>query len=335
MLKDLSINEWDIIIIQVESLFRIEFTARLFVAILDKANAIMYQISNAFTNKSTLVFLKAYRGEDILIVDNRYQPRVNEMVEILYDLNSEAKVMRIGYEFLRQGKRVAFVSTRAVMARALVEKAYKLSKPDNSPVRAHAYYGNMDGKQRQKDFSNINDAWSELDCVAYTNIVEAGISFKITGHFDIVIAITNIATPVHIEALAQMFYRICHENIRAELETDESPASYSQYRVSLQIMKVDESQKVIGNRKKVCNEIRVEALVIKEADFNEIATSQNLDSEEAEVLKFDQECHDEENAMKGLKAEENKQWKIACYKAEKNLEKLVAKDLRKSYSAKH
>ncbi|CAI2178663.1 18386_t:CDS:2 [Funneliformis geosporum] len=255
MLKDLSINEWDIIIIQVESLFRIEFTARLFVAILDKANAIMYQISNAFTNKSTLVFLKAYRGEDILIVDNRYQPRVNEMVEILYDLNSEAKVMRIGYEFLRQGKRVAFVSTRAVMARALVEKAYKLSKPDNSPVRAHAYYGNMDGKQRQKDFSNINDAWSELDCVAYTNIVEAGISFKITGHFDIVIAITNIATPVHIEALAQMFYRIC-----------DSPCHI--------------------------------------------------------------QGHDEENAMKGLKAEENKQWKIACYKAEKNLEKLVAKDLR-------
>ena len=47
---------------------------------------------------------------------------------------------------------MAFVSTRAVMARALVEKASKLSKPDNSPVRAHVYYGNMDGKQRQKTF---------------------------------------------------------------------------------------------------------------------------------------------------------------------------------------
>jgi hypothetical protein len=27
---------------------------------------------NAFANKSTLAFLKAYRGEDIRIVDNRY-----------------------------------------------------------------------------------------------------------------------------------------------------------------------------------------------------------------------------------------------------------------------
>ena len=39
--------------------------------------------------------------------------------------------------------------------------------------------------------------------------------------------------------------------------------------------------------------------------------------------------------MKGLKAEENIQWEIACYKAKENLEKLVAEDLRKSYLANH
>src|SRR3989440_7261981 len=111
-----------------------------------------------------------------------------------------------GYDHLRQGKRVAFVSTGVVMARVLVEKASKLSKPDNSPIRARAYYGDMDGKQRQKDFSDINVTWSKLDCIAYTNTVEAGISFEVTGHFDIVIAITNIATSVHVEALAQMLY---------------------------------------------------------------------------------------------------------------------------------
>ena len=33
------------------------------------------------------------------------------------------------------------------MAWALVNKASKLQRPDNSPVRACAYYGNMDGKQ--------------------------------------------------------------------------------------------------------------------------------------------------------------------------------------------
>ena len=39
--------------------------------------------------------------------------------------------------------------------------------------------------------------------------------------------------------------------------------------------------------------------------------------------------------MKGLKAEENVQWEFACYRSEENLEKSVAEDLRKSYSANH
>uniref|UniRef100_U9SSV5 Uncharacterized protein n=1 Tax=Rhizophagus irregularis (strain DAOM 181602 / DAOM 197198 / MUCL 43194) TaxID=747089 RepID=U9SSV5_RHIID len=246
--------------------------------------------------------------------------------------------MRIGYDLLRQGKRVAFVSTGAVMARALVEKASKLFKPDNSPVKARAYYGNMDGKQRQKDFSNIDVAWGELDCVAYTNTVEAGISFEVTGHFDIVIAITNITTPVHVEALAQMLYRIrdCprhivsvfyqknsnelfrpsgRENIRAELasarpnnlpiaikghrEWDSNVVSYKIDKSPAVITFIEvEHQKRLSARyfiEKLCsliairNEVRIEALVIKETDFDAVATSRNLDLEEAENLKFDQE----------------------------------------------
>jgi hypothetical protein len=187
MQEDLSINEWNIIIVQVESLFHVEFTAHPFVAILDEANAIMCQISSdtnarksenalrdvlrsarhvvamdAFANISTLTFLKVYHGEDIRIIDNRYQPHVGEKVEILYDLNSRAEVIRIGFELLKREKRVAFVSTGAVMARALVEKASKLVKPDNLPIRARAYCGDMDGKQQQKDFSDINVAWVSL-----------------------------------------------------------------------------------------------------------------------------------------------------------------------------
>ncbi|CAJ0838154.1 5854_t:CDS:1 [Entrophospora sp. SA101] len=316
---------------------------------------------DAFANESTLTFLKAYCGENVRVIDNKYQPRIGEIVEILYDPNSGAEAMQIGYEFLKQGKRVAFVSTGAVMARALVERASKLTKPDNSPIKARAYYGDMDGKQRQKDFSDINTAWGELDCIAYTNTVEAGISFDVTGHFDIVIAITNIATPVHVEALAQMLYRIrdCprrivsvfyqknsnelflppgRENIRAELASarpndlptaikghhewdsnaisykiDESPAILTFIKVehqkrlsaryfieklcsliastgaSLKLIKMDENKEIIGNRKKVRNEIKAEALVIKDTDFDAVTTSRNLTPEEAEFLKLDSE----------------------------------------------
>ncbi|CAI2186625.1 9108_t:CDS:2, partial [Funneliformis geosporum] len=402
MQEDLSINEWDIIIVQVESLFHVEFTARPFVAILDEANAIMCQMSSgtnaqesenvmrdilrsarhvlamdAFVNKSTLAFFRAYHGEDIHIVDNGYQPRIGEKVKFIYDLNSGAEAMRIGYDLLRQGKH-----------------------PDNSPVRSRAYYGDMDGKQRQIDFSNINVAWSKLDCIAYTNTVEAGISFEVTGHFDIVIAITNITTPVHVEALAQMLYRIrdCsrrivsifyqknsndlfrplgHENIRAELanarpnnlptsikdhcewnsntvsyKINESPAVITFIEVehqkhlsaryfieklcslvastgaSLQLIKMDESRGVIGNCKKVCNGIRVEALVIKETDFNAVATFRNLDPEEAENLKFDQE-------RSILDTIAFKCFYIQNIYARYNSEKSVVEDLHKSYSFNH
>src|SRR3954454_25308069 len=118
MQGDLSINEWDIIIVQIESLFRVKFTTCSFVAILNEANAIMHQMSsgtnaqesenamrdvlrsarhvlamNAFAIKSILAFLKTYRGEDIRIIDNRYQSCVGEMVEFIYDSDSEAEAM--------------------------------------------------------------------------------------------------------------------------------------------------------------------------------------------------------------------------------------------------
>ncbi|CAI2200011.1 19190_t:CDS:1, partial [Funneliformis geosporum] len=231
--QNLSVDKWDIIIVQVESLSRIEFSARQLVAILDETNAILRQMNSganaresenamrdilrtaqhvlamdAFANESTLTFLKAYRGENIRVIDNKFQPLVGKTVEYLYDPNSGAEAMRIGCELLQQGKRVAFVLTSCNMARALVEKASKLQRPDNSPVKARAYYGDMDGKQRKKDFSDINMAWGELDCVAYTSTVEAGISFEKTDHFDAVIGITNIVTPVNVEAFVQMMFRI-------------------------------------------------------------------------------------------------------------------------------
>ena len=103
-------------------------------------------VVDTFANISILTFLQIYYDENICVVDNKYQLCIDETVEFIYDLNSRAEVMRIEYDLLRQSKRVAFVSTRMVMTRVLVEKVSKLFKPDNLPVRTHAYYGDMNGK---------------------------------------------------------------------------------------------------------------------------------------------------------------------------------------------
>ena len=78
----------------------------------------------------------------------------------------------------------------------------------------------------------------------------------------------------------------------------------------------------IDNWNNICNRKFVENFSLPEAQKHFLWLSY-----------FRRQGHDEENAMKGLKAEENIQWEIACYKAEENLEKSVAEDLRKSYSA--
>ncbi|RHZ56118.1 hypothetical protein Glove_406g23 [Diversispora epigaea] len=203
------------------------------IAILDEANATMRQMTSgvharessnamcdllnvtthvvamdAFANDSTLAFLKSYRGENVQVIDNKYQPRRGEIVKLLYDPDKGSEAIRRGLRMLQESKHVAFVMTSYKKARALANQVSKLQKPDGSFILSRVYFDQMDGKQRQDDFANIDATWSSLDCVIYTSTVEAGISFEISGYFDAVIGITNITTPVHVEAFAQMLFRI-------------------------------------------------------------------------------------------------------------------------------
>ncbi|CAG8824674.1 20035_t:CDS:2, partial [Gigaspora rosea] len=140
--------------------------------ILDEANSIMRQMASgiharesenamrdllksavhvvamdAFANESTLAFLRQYRGENIRVFDNKYQPRKSETVKILYDLNKGSEAIRKGLEMLKEAN-----------------QASKLQKPDGSCVLSRVYFSQMDGKQRQNDFADINATWSGLDC---------------------------------------------------------------------------------------------------------------------------------------------------------------------------
>ncbi|CAI2179391.1 198_t:CDS:2 [Funneliformis geosporum] len=323
---------------------------------------------DAFVNASTLTFLKAYYGENIRVIDNKFQPLIDKTVEYLYDPNSGAKAMRIGYKLLQQGKHVAFVLTSCSMARALVEKASKLPKSDNSHIRA-----------------------------SYTSIVEADISFKKTNYFEAVIGITNITTPVNVEAFIQMIFQIrdckkCilsfyyqknssdlfrppgYENICAELESarlnnlptairrhrewdknivsyklDQSPAVISYLEVehrkrfsarnfieiscsliastgaSLQLIKMDESQGVIGNCK------RIHTMALKRFYM------QNLYGKDMDIEDWNNLCN--KKFVERFSPPEPRKYflRLSHFRkqAEENLEKSIAEDLRKTYSANH
>ena len=157
---------------------------------------------------STLAFLKFYRGENVQVIDNKYQLHKEEIVKFLYDPDKGSEGIYRGFRMLQEGKHVAFVMTSCKKAWVLANQASKLQKPDGSFILSRVYFSQMDGKQRQDDFADINATWSGLDCVVYTSTVEAGISFEISNHFDAVIGISNINTGVHAEVFAQMFYRV-------------------------------------------------------------------------------------------------------------------------------
>ncbi|GES89151.1 hypothetical protein GLOIN_2v1776159 [Rhizophagus clarus] len=128
----LAISDWDVIIIQVESTHCIELHGRRpYVVILDEVNAVICQmfsgvyaresenamrdllksaihvvVMDAFANDSTIAFLKQYRGNDIRIFDNKYQPRIGETVKILYDLDKGSEAMKRGISNIKTGVHV-------------------------------------------------------------------------------------------------------------------------------------------------------------------------------------------------------------------------------------
>ncbi|CAG8466696.1 6511_t:CDS:10 [Scutellospora calospora] len=162
-------------------------------------------------------------------------------------------------------------------------------------------------KQCQDNFANIDTTWSALDCIIYTSTVEAGISFEISGYFDAVIGITNIATSVHIETFAQMLFRICdyllcivllhhskkfdifkelcQELIQAELLALSLIASTE---VTLELILVEDTEKV--NRKETSHTIKNIEEKIKGADAESIANASNITFDEAEILKQNPIC---------------------------------------------
>ncbi|GES93705.1 hypothetical protein GLOIN_2v1762477 [Rhizophagus clarus] len=146
-----------------------------------------------------------------------------------------------------------------------------------------------------------------------------------------------------------MLYQIRRKNIQAELESTQlnnlpiAIKGHHEWNNNTISYRVDESLAIITfieveHQKRLSaryfieklfrNEVRVETLVIKETDFNAVATSQNLNPEEAEVLKFDQECSIADTMALKYFYMRNLYCKDMT---EENLEKSVAEDLRKSY----
>ncbi|RIB00779.1 hypothetical protein C2G38_2233014 [Gigaspora rosea] len=174
----------------------------------DEANGIMRQIASGIHARESENAMRDLLKSAVHVVAMDAFANQSESVKILYDPDKGSEAIHKGLLMLQEGKRVVFSMTSCKKAQALANQTSKLQKPDGSFILTRVYFGQMDEKQRQDDFANINTTWSGLDCVIYTSIVELGISFEIPKYFDTIIAISNINTGVHAKAFTQMLYRL-------------------------------------------------------------------------------------------------------------------------------
>ncbi|GES83482.1 hypothetical protein GLOIN_2v1770212 [Rhizophagus clarus] len=248
-------------------------------------SAIHVVAMDAFANDSTIAFLKQYRS---------------------------LEVMRRGLKMLREGKRVAFVMTLCKKARALANQAFALQKLDSSPILTRVYFGQMDGMQRQEDFTNINATWSSLDCVIYTSTVEAGISFKIPNHFDTIIGISNIKTGKSSEIFQEPNRSLIHAELFALRLIDLPTAAEYQKRLSVKyfpeifcslvfstgaLLEIISTEGTIADRKMVSNIIKAVEENIKGSDAELIINAPDIIPDDAEVLKQISTCSFTDNIL--------------------------------------
>ncbi|CAG8827502.1 29094_t:CDS:2, partial [Gigaspora margarita] len=160
IVADLKTREWDLIIVQVESILRLDFQGGCScIAILDKANTTMRQMASRVHARESSNSMR-----DLLnIATHVVAMDVGEIVKLLYDPDKGSEAICRGLRMLQEGKHVVFVMTSCKKARALADQASKLQKPDGSFILLQVYFGQMDGKQRQDDFANIDATWSALD----------------------------------------------------------------------------------------------------------------------------------------------------------------------------
>ncbi|RGB40527.1 hypothetical protein C1646_663807 [Rhizophagus diaphanus] len=211
---------------------------------------------------------KAYHNENIHVIDNKYQPYIGETVEFIYNLNSEAEAIRIGYDLLKQSKCVAFVFTEAVIARALVKKS-KLSKPNNSPKNSNELFCLLSGRENiQAELASTRPNNLSIAIKGYREWNNNTISYKVNES----LAVITFIEVKHQKCLSVRYFieKLCSLIVSIG--------------ASLQLIKMDENQGVIENCKRVHNEIRVEALVIKNTDFNAVVTFWNLSFEKLKSL---------------------------------------------------
>lgn len=214
------------VIIQTESLHRLEVGAIIDLLVLDEVESIFTQLSSGLHknfNSSIAVFLWMLKtAKHVICIDANLSDRTYNLIsrfrktEIHYHCNTwQSSKDDIFYitddksiwlnnliEVLNNDKKVV-IATNSIMEAKTCEMLIR----DNFPnINVKMYSSEMKHSEKQLYFGNVHKYWTELDVLIYTPTCSAGVSYELE-HFDVLFGYFY-NTSCDVETCRQMINRV-------------------------------------------------------------------------------------------------------------------------------
>jgi len=214
------------IIIQVESLYRLQLADPIDLLVLDEVESILQQLGSGLHknfNSSFAMFLwllksakhvicmdanisdrtynilKKFRNKEIFYHHNTWKTSTNENYYITYDKN-----IWLGHLFskLNDNKKVV-IPTNSIKEAKTCEYLIKQEFPN---LNVKVYSSEIKYSEKQEHFNNVHKYWTELEVLIYTPTCSAGISYELE-HFDVLFGLFY-NTSCNVETCRQMMGRV-------------------------------------------------------------------------------------------------------------------------------
>ena len=229
----ISSHKYKRVIIQVESLYRLQFEETVIdLLILDEVESILSQLSSGLHknfNSSFAIFLwllkcskhvicldanlsdrsynilTKFRNNDIFYHHNKWKSSQDDIYCITHDKNMWISNL---LSKISNNNRVV-IPTNSIMEAKTCEMIILNSFPH---LKVKVYSSEMKQSEKQLYFNDVHKYWSELDILIYTPTCSAGISYEME-HFDVLFGyFTNMSCDV--ETCRQMINRV--RNIKSK-----------------------------------------------------------------------------------------------------------------------
>ena len=181
--------------------------------------------ADAFLNEKTLQFINDLEIKTTLYVYNRKMEEriVYKIPDIHSDVSSairKIKNQKLREEYritssnwykllirkLEEGKKVYFPCT----TRSKVEIVERLFNERYGETKKGLFYVGRKKGEKQYDFSNINESWTDCDLVMTTTTISVGLNYDVKNHFNcIIMYFSNRANNLIVD-MFQSHYRVRH-----------------------------------------------------------------------------------------------------------------------------